>query len=193
MIPALYDTFKHWSAKGSVYVFSDTHFNDEDCVIMSSNWISPDEQVEIINKLAHKNDTLVLLGDVGDISYVKKLKAGHKVLIMGNHDEGPTKFKEVFDEVYEGPLFISEKILLSHERIDGLDFCVNLHGHDHSKWAKDDATHINLAANVRGFKPISLGEEIKKGLISRVKTIHRETIDKATKTSQKRKKKAEKK
>lgn len=193
MIPTLYDTFKHWSAKGSVYIMSDTHFADEDCHVMDPNWITPEEQVTILNKCAHKNDTLVLLGDVGDLSYVKMLKAGYKVLIMGNHDEGATKFKEVFDEVYEGALFISEKILLSHERIDGLDFCMNLHGHDHSRWSKDDATHMNLAANVRGFKPISLGEEIKKGLVSKVKTIHRETIDRATKTAQKRKKKAERK
>lgn len=193
MIPSLYDIFKHWAAKGSVYIMSDTHLEDEDCLTMDPNWISPDEQVAILNKIVHKNDTLVLLGDVGNLFYIEKLKAGYKVLVMGNHDEGSTKFKEVFDEVYEGPLFISEKILLSHERIDGLDFCVNLHGHDHSRWSKDDATHMNLAANVRGFKPISLGDEIKAGLISKVKTIHRETIDRATKTSQKRKKKAEKK
>lgn len=193
MIPSLYDTFKHWSAKGSVYIMSDTHLADEDCHIMDPNWISPEEQVAILNKMAHKNDTLVLLGDVGDLSYVKKLKAGYKVLIMGNHDEGATKFKEVFDEVYEGPIFISKNILLSHERINGSTYWVNLHGHDHSRWAKDDAYHMNLAANLRNFKPISLGDEIKKGLISKVKDIHRDTIDRATKTSQKRKKKAEKK
>lgn len=189
MIPTLYDTFKHWSAKGSVYIMSDTHFDDDDCKTMSPNWISPEEQVAIINKLAHKNDTLILLGDVGDISYVKQLKAGHKVLIMGNHDEGSTKFKEVFDEVYEGPLFIAEKILLSHEPIFGLDFCFNIHGHDHSCKFKGDAYHLNLAANVCGFTPISLGEFIKGGKISKIKTIHREIIDRATKNSQKRKNK----
>lgn len=30
MIDTLYDKFKPWSAKGSVYIISDTHFEDED-------------------------------------------------------------------------------------------------------------------------------------------------------------------
>ena len=30
MISSLYDTFKKWSAKGSVYIISDPHFSDQE-------------------------------------------------------------------------------------------------------------------------------------------------------------------
>lgn len=178
MIPSLYETFKHWSKNGSVYILSDTHFADEDCKLIDSNWISPEEQIKIINKMVSKSDTLILLGDVGSIEYAKQLR-GYKVLIMGNHDESRSRFEDVFDEIYEGALFIGEKILLSHEPIFGLSFCMNIHGHDHSGKMRNDATHLNLAANVCGFRPISLGSEIKSGLLSGIKTIHRQTIDNA--------------
>ena len=67
---------------------------------MDSDWITPEEQVKIINSMVHKNDTLIHLGDVGNPEWISKLKAGHKVLIMGNHDQSIQKFKPYFDEVY---------------------------------------------------------------------------------------------
>ena len=179
MIEMLYEPFRKWSANGSVYIFSDTHFNDFDCKLMDKSWISAEDQLTILNKVAHKCDTLVLLGDVGDLEMAKKIKA-YKVLIKGNHDDKAKKlYLDVFDEVYDGPLMIAEKILLSHEPIDGLDFVFNFHGHDHSQWHKDDATHMNVAANVIGYRPVSLGNLIKKGLLSNINTIHRETINRA--------------
>ena len=65
MIEMLYEPFRKWSANGSVYIFSDTHFNDFDCKLMDKSWISAEDQLTILNKVAHKNDTLILLGDVG--------------------------------------------------------------------------------------------------------------------------------
>ena len=41
-------------------------------------------------------------------------------------------YKNYFDEIYTGPLFIAEKILLSHEPVYGLSWCLNIHGHDHN-------------------------------------------------------------
>ena len=117
---------------------------------------------------------------------MKKIK-GHKVLLMGNHDTGVSKYKEVFDEVYEGPLMIGEKILLSHEPIMGLDWCLNIHGHDHSNSIKDEY-HLNLAANVCGFTPISLGEYVKTHGLSKIKSLHRDTIDRATDKKKKKNK-----
>lgn len=179
MIPMLYKPFQHWAESGSVYIISDTHFADSDCKIMDSNWISPEEQVKILNKKCHRNDTLVILGDVGDLSYAAQLKA-YKVLVKGNHDDGAKdEYERVFDEVYEGPLFIAEKILLSHEPIFGLNFCVNIHGHDH-RGVHRQPYHLNVAANVCGYTPISLGQEIKHGLVGKVNSIHRETINRAT-------------
>ena len=125
-----------------------------------------------------KSDTLIHLGDVGDVSYMSQIK-GYKVLLLGNHDQSAEKFKPCFDEIYTGPLFIADRILLSHEPIYGLEeFTVNIHGHTHFGESSD--THINLACDVGGFKPYSLGEMINNGLLSKTKSIHRITIDGAT-------------
>lgn len=181
VISTLYDKFKPWSAKGSVYIISDTHFADLDCKLMDINWITPEEQVKRINHYVSKNDTLIILGDVGDKAYASQLR-GYKVLISGNHDTGPfKKYGDIFDEIYTGPLFISEKILLSHEPIYGLNFCLNIHGHDHNIYNTGDDYHINLAANVCGYEPKNLNKIIKEGKLSKINTIHRETIDNATK------------
>ena len=59
MIDCLYDCFKHWAKNGSVYIMSDTHFDDPDCAIMSKHWINPEEQIQILNKKIFKNDTLI--------------------------------------------------------------------------------------------------------------------------------------
>lgn len=194
MIDCLYDCFKKWAANGSVYIMSDTHFADEDCKVMAKNWISPDEQLEIINKRVMKNDTLVILGDIGDPEYAKRIKA-RKILIAGNHDI-VNMYQNIFDEVYKGPVFIAPQILLSHEPVDGLAFCVNIHGHDHAGTFKYidryGAPHLNVAANVCEYTPINLKEEIKKGMISKIPDIHRITINQATANSIKKKRKSAK-
>lgn len=181
MIECLYDCFKHWAEKGSVYIMSDPHFDDKDTKLMNPDWISSEEQVSIINKTCPKGNTLILLGDIGNPEWVKKIKA-KKILISGNHD-AITKYKELFDEIYDGILMIAPKILLSHEPVFGIPFAVNIHGHCHNGEYEylDEfgCKHINLAADVCGYAPINLGKEIKNGLISQIPHIHRITIDKA--------------
>lgn len=179
MITTLYDKFKPWSAKGSIYIISDTHFEDADCKLMDANWISPQEHVDIIKRVAHKNDTLIHLGDVGNPKWMEQIKA-YKVLIMGNHDQSATKFKPYFDEVYTGPLFIAEKILLSHELINGGNWWFNIHGHDHNKENDFSWNEINLASNVVNFSVFDLATAIKGGMLKSTDGIHRDTIDKAS-------------
>ena len=191
MINGLYPIFRSWSEKGSIYIISDTHFEDEDCKIMDPNWITPQEHIDIINKQVHKNDTLIHLGDVGNKEYIKQLKAGHKVLITGNHDRGVSYYEDVFDEVYGGPLTISDKIILSHEPIDIGSIMFNIHGHDHSGIEKEsnDNNHLNLAANVVNYIVFNLGKGIKNGLLKNVYPIHRKTVDKQIYKSWRREKK----
>ena len=74
MISTLYEPFRHWSDKGSVYILSDLHFDDSDCKLMDPNWITPEEQLEIINKWVFKSDTFVCLGDVS-ISILRQMCA----------------------------------------------------------------------------------------------------------------------
>ncbi len=178
MIATLYEPFRHWSEGGSIYILSDLHFDDDDCKLMNPNWITPAEQIVIINKTVGKMDTFICLGDVGDPQYVSYIKARKKVLLLGNHD-APGACKAFFDEVYKGPLFIADKILLSHEPVYGLPWCLNIHGHDHNNVEayKDGCKHINLAANVCDYRPINLGKIIKEGILSDIDSIHRMTID----------------
>ena len=247
MLPQLYKTFQDWSAKGSVWVYSDPHFGDSDCKIMDPNWITPEEQVKKINDKVKKGDTLIILGDIGNSEYIKRIKAGYKILISGNHDVGLTNYKKtvtheikeifaecvdeekykidvaierksfhkylyekypyakiniqeryefhspfhffdatiddnLFDEVYGGPLFISDKILLSHEPID-IPFGLDIHGHVHDGLGglSKDNSKYNVCSNCINYEPQNLSEIIKSGCLKNRDTIHRLTIDEATK------------
>lgn len=230
MINSLYDIFKKWSAKGSVYIISDPHFSDQGSFEFRVKNNKLPENVKTvealdnfiisnINKVAHKNDCLIILGDIGNIDCITKLKAGYKVLLLGNHDRGADYYKRIsadltnlkadlaktaeipkdllmskheannhvifdnrlFDEVYSGPLMISDKIILSHEPIIPCpDYLVNLCGHVHAKDHKfkvDSHQYYNFCAEAIDYKPVSLGELIKDGLLSKVKDIHRATVD----------------
>lgn len=230
MIKGLYKCFDHWSEQGTVWIYSDTHFGDQDLEFAFSGRPSADEHVKLINSKVGKKDTLILLGDVGDVSRVKELR-GYKVLIMGNHDCGrslyerkievrtfdkdcydryeaydimakaypgyrisieegydfhyPFEFYRVFadnglfDEVYEGPLMIGEKLLLSHEPID-VPWAFNIHGHDHNKH-HEEKNSLNVCADVVGYLPVNLNQFMKSGALKEVVSLHRATIDKASK------------
>ena len=45
---------------------------------MSPDWISPQEQISIINGIVMKNDTFICLGGVGRPEYIKKSKKGKR-------------------------------------------------------------------------------------------------------------------
>lgn len=202
----LYEPYQHWANRGTIWLFSDPHFEDSDCALMDPDWITPEEQIALLNSYVGKHDTLIILGDIGNTKYIKRLK-GYKVLIAGNHDAGLSNYKrriwtepltdgceqrkhylyktdteahfdnKLFDEVYGGPIFIAEKILLSHEPID-YPCALNIHGHDHSRFY-DAPNHYNVCANVMDYKPVRLSQLIDSGLLSDIDSIHRMTIDKA--------------
>lgn len=225
MIKTLYPCFQHWSEKGSVWIISDTHFDDCDREYMGYN-ISEEEQINILKKYCHKNDTLIHLGDVGNAKYLKELKC-YKVLIMGNHDQSIEKFKEktemidldnysqeeikelqkrkeidfvnyefhkpfvrgyksngLFNEVYSGPLWISKKLILSHEPISiednewGNPIAFNIHGHDHS--GCESKNHLNICQNIYGYIPLNLNQFIKNGYLNKIKDVHTLTKEYAT-------------
>ena len=92
MLPGIYDTFQRWGEQ-TVWIYSDPHFSDEDLEFGIKNRPSDEEQIRRINAKAGRKDTLIILGDVGNIECVRQLRAGRKVLIMGNHDSGATKYR----------------------------------------------------------------------------------------------------
>lgn len=239
MIAGLYDCFKSWHRQGTVFIYSDTHFNDAELEIGHPRPYTTEEHIKRINSKVGKNDTLILLGDVGDIACVPRLRAKKKILIMGNHDAGRTNYERrkthqyypvrtwqkdeallnfktrhpnlynitievevdnlcgddqwyvtgdnrLFDEVYEGPLMIGEKFILSHEPLE-VPWAFNFHGHDHAGAPRRD--HLNCCADVVGYEPINLNQFMRTGPAAKIPSIHRITIDKANLQKQRKRKK----
>jgi len=240
MIAGLYKTFEYWSEQGTVWIYSDPHFSDEEVRYFDPLRPTDDELVVNINRKVGKYDTLIMLGDIGNTKYVSQLK-GNKVLICGNHDAGVSNYirktfklcldkeqytrdqaleearkefprcqftcvlknkatpvlttnsastyirsywditadNNLFNEVYEGPLVIGEKLILSHEPVN-LPYMFNIHGHIHDRDYKGDSHHLNCVAEAIDYKPVNLNQLMKKGLCSKVDSIHRITIDNAT-------------
>lgn len=166
------------------------------------------------------------------LNCINKLKAGYKVLIMGNHDKGASNYKKtvkteriyvsegeftqgqaeferklfesgyrkssvrtysnetdifeyqlnnrLFDEVYEGNLFISDKILLSHAPAPEAGY-INLHGHDH---AHNDG--YCFAAEHIGYTPVCLKTIFESGALGKTTSFRRSTVDRAIERKKKR-------
>lgn len=238
MIESLYKPFQKWSEKGTIFIFSDPHFDDEDLIHTYDDRPSADELVRRINSKVGKCDTLICLGDVGDISYVRQLRAKYKILVMGNHDSGASNYKRqiikqkfdktqfqkhealeemkrlypncaysivdvydfvppfdywevcadngLFDEVYEGPVMISPKLMLSHEPISCGTWALNIHGHIHARTHKNGCYHYNVCADCHDYLPLNLNQFLKSGAFSYIVPIHRQTIDEATARCKKR-------
>ena len=187
----LYPCFEHWKTFQQIWIISDFHFNDPDSKFFRKDYPGDLEFVSNINKKCGKNDLLICLGDVGDIEFVKKIRAGRKILIMGNHDTGANNYRRklengadnhLFDEVYEGPAIINEKIILSHEPILNCPYLFNIHGHVHESRAILPGLW-NCCAEHLNYAPISLKTIIKSGKLKEVSSIHRLTIDNAAKRS----------
>ena len=186
MIEGLYKCFDHWHKEGTVWLYSDTHFNEDEDLrrVPFPNRPSAEEQIKMINSKVGRKDHLILLGDVGDIECARKLK-GHKVLIKGNHDGGLSNYEDVFEEVYGGPLMIGERIILSHEPLD-IDWAFNIHGHTHLLSVARPG-HLCVCSDVVGYTPINFNQFVKSGRLKEVTSLHRSTIDKATERKERRK------
>lgn len=194
-IPGMYDLFNERWCKQTIWLISDTHFGDKELRDGIPSRPSDEELVKIINSKVGKKDTIIHLGDVGDVEFMKKIR-GYKVLICGNHDAGATNYIGVFDEVYTGPLMVGEKLLLSHEPVD-IPWVFNIHGHDHYGHASKNHLNCCVDAHKRiyglDWEPINMNQIMKTGLLSKTESIHRLTIDDATERKIKREKKGKKK
>ena len=215
MFKNLYDNFAHWfhDGRGTVYFYSDPHFNDQEMVHLRKNYIGDEEQIKRINSKIGKYDTLVVLGDVGDIEWVRKIR-GYKVLVMGNHDKGATNYKrrvvdilpkDTFDALgykmtwchyvkdgivyYDNHLFdeVYEGALMIAPNIilshEPVEFPFARNIHGHTH-GKWDA--FNMCAEFIDYTPVPLSYFVKWGFKD-VPNIHRETIDKAIDRKAKRK------
>ena len=183
-VNSLYPAFKHWGSTGTIWIISDTHFADPDVEFYRNGKITDDELVKLINSCVGKHDVLIHLGDCGDLEYIKKLK-GYKILIAGNHDTGLDKYKEVFNEVYSGPVMIAEKLILSHEPVD-VPWAFNIHGHNHQSF-KNDNYHLNCCIDANNYQILNFNKFMKEGHLSKITSLHRQTINKASSNSKRNK------
>ena len=89
-----------------------------------------------------------------------------------------TMDNQLCDEVYNGPLIVGPKLILSHEPIE-IDGMFNIHGHVHSLTLPTDKD-LNICSMNIDYTPINLNQLMKRGLTSKVDSIHRITINNAT-------------
>ena len=179
-LPGVYNIFNERWCKQTVWIISDTHFGDKDLRAGMPGRPSDEDLVRRINAKVGRKDTLIILGDVGDLSFASQLR-GYKVLICGNHDAGKTNYEEIFQEIYSGPLMIGEKILLSHEPVPNIDWALNIHGHNHNRTKVKDKFHFNVCVDVNNYEPINFNQFLKQGgYLSKINSLHRKIIDKAT-------------
>ena len=102
-LAGVYKEYNERWCKQTVWIYSDPHFGDEELAAGTPGRPSADEQVAMINSCVGRKDTLIILGDVGDVEYVRKLRGERKILICGNHDAGSTNYEReiktlIFDQ-----------------------------------------------------------------------------------------------
>lgn len=189
-LPGIYKIFNDEFQKyQTIYILSDTHFGDQHLKDAFPNRPSDEELVKRINSICGKTDLIIHLGDVGDVSFIQQLKAD-KWLVTGNHDKGSSKYQRksliindtyidnlLFDKVFEGPVQIGEKLILSHEPIEA-SWAMNIHGHDHSGKTFSDIGHYNCCLDTTNYLPLNLNSFLRGGGTSKIRSIHRQTIDK---------------
>lgn len=182
-LPGVYKIFNDRWCNQTVHIIADLHFDDRELRAGMPNRPSDEELVHRINAKVGRKDTLIVLGDVGNVEFARQLR-GYKILICGNHDLGATNYEGVFNEIYTGPLMIGEKLLLSHEPMP-LAWATNFHGHDHTGTKRKGC--YNFCADVIGYEPVNLNQFMKNGgLYKEIQSIHRITINSATERKKKR-------
>ena len=117
-----------------------------------------------IKKLG-KDDVFYFLGDFGrptdetfqELKGIFQKAHCHTVAIRGNHDhEAETEqLKELFDEVHDYPIYISDRIILSHRPHVEMDTSVlNISGHLHGS-TLSLPNYMCASIHVNDYKPIT--------------------------------------
>ena len=153
------------------YFISDFHFGHRRILEFERKQFSSIEEhneyiVKKYNERIMKDDTCWILGDLGVrgggtaqeslVEYFNKLN-GEKKIILGNHDHYSKDFYKSLKgvtEVYDHPVYIAKRILLSHEPVKCNGDCINIHGHLHGA-DLSLPNYINVSAHLIDYTPIS--------------------------------------
>ena len=154
---------------------SDTHFGHENILKFErKNWFKDMEEhdeklLAIWEKCLHKlgkDDTFYFLGDFctpgQEQKYIERLllpmheASCNKVMIMGNHDKRIDKklLYGLFDEIYDYPVYISHRVVLSHFPCAVYPSQVNVHGHTHGMKIYGN-NHVCASIHVNNYNPVS--------------------------------------
>lgn len=155
----------------SIFFIADTHFNDERILHYENRPFKNVEEMNAVlvkrwNEHVGQNDTVYLLGDIGDESFIKDLN-GRKLLVKGNHDTSENEHyrRSGFEEVYDLPVIFENFWILSHEPLyvcKNMPYA-NIFGHVHANPIYKDCSEQSFCVSVEriGFAPVSF-EEIKR-------------------------------
>ena len=106
MIQGIYECFSHWHKEGTVWIYSDPHFGDEEIPRPPEA-----EMIKRINSKVGKKDTLIILGDCGNPAPISQLR-GRKILIAGNHDSNLTALKRKIETLtFDAEVYTKVQIL----------------------------------------------------------------------------------
>jgi calcineurin-like phosphoesterase family protein len=146
------------------WIVTDQHFgHDRLRKIARPNFSTLEEMHEHIikkhNEKVQPNDVVLFLGDLGFresiMKNIPKLN-GYKILILGNHDNyAKSVYNELFDEVYDHPIYYHKRIVFSHTPVMVSPGTINVHGHIHDMELKSDQ-HFNACPEIQGYSPISI-------------------------------------
>lgn len=104
--------------------------------------------------------TFWFLGDFGDPQYFWILNIirsfGHEVhFLLGNHDHfDEEELKRYVDYIHPYPIYLSQKLVVSHYPVAVYEDQINVCGHLHSAKLAD-INHINANIHIAKYQPIS--------------------------------------
>lgn len=77
-------------------------------------------------------------------------------MILGNHDAAASipEFEKYFLEVHQYPVYVSNKLVFSHEPVATWDSVLNVHGHLHGS-ILNSPNYINASIHVANYNPIT--------------------------------------
>jgi calcineurin-like phosphoesterase family protein len=157
-----------YARQPNVFVIGDLHLNEMSLIQKARQQFESCEAHNAYlimrwNKVVKTDEDVVyVIGDIGrDKEKIKEVFSklrGYKILIAGNHDTMPKEFyEEIFDEVYWHPVYLTDRLLLSHIPRMIEDGNINVHGHTH--WINiDDKKHFNVSCEVVDFQPQPLSK-----------------------------------
>lgn len=117
-----------------------------------------------IASLKYDSDTFYFLGDFGrpteetfkqlkGIFYTAKC---HTIAVLGNHDHSDEilQLNELFDYVESYPVWLSNRVVLSHQPVAVWKDQLNIHGHLHGS-VLDSPNHLNASVHVANYQAVN--------------------------------------